>query len=56
MLPDKNGHFLEFGGKFVPETLMVALKELERAYLDANSDRKFSSRLNYYLLHHQQYI
>ncbi|GAG34869.1 unnamed protein product, partial [marine sediment metagenome] len=33
-LPDKRGHFGAFGGKFVPETLMPALKELEEAYLE----------------------
>jgi len=32
-LPDKTGHFNGFGGKFVPETLMAALSELEKSYL-----------------------
>jgi len=32
-LPDKTGHFDGFGGKFVPETLMSALIELEMCYL-----------------------
>ena len=32
MLPDKQGHFGQFGGRFVPETLMPALLELEAAY------------------------
>ena len=31
-LPDKNGFFGEYGGKFVPETLMYALEELETTY------------------------
>ncbi len=32
MLPDKKGHFGEFGGRFVPETLVYALDELEAEY------------------------
>jgi len=39
-LPDSNGHFGNFGGKFVPETLMPALEELERAYREAKKDKK----------------
>ena len=31
-LPDKNGFYGEFGGKFVPETLMYALEQLETTY------------------------
>ena len=31
-LPDKNGFFGDYGGKFVPETLMYALEELESTY------------------------
>jgi tryptophan synthase beta chain len=31
-LPDKRGHFGIFGGKFVPETLMSPLKEMEEVY------------------------
>jgi len=49
MIPDKNGHFGPFGGKFVPETLMRALEELESEYRRAKSDRNFSRKLNYYL-------
>jgi len=41
MLPDKEGRFMEFGGKFVPETLMVALEELEREHKKALKDAKF---------------
>ncbi|MCK4261675.1 tryptophan synthase subunit beta [bacterium] len=48
-LPDKNGRFGIFGGKFVPETLMSALDELEKAYLKAKRDRAFQKELNYYL-------
>jgi tryptophan synthase beta chain len=48
-LPDKKGHFEEFGGKYVPETLMYALDELERVYSGARRDRKFREELEYYL-------
>lgn len=49
MLPDKTGHFDIFGGKFVPETLMTALKQLEITYLNAKKDKYFREKLNYYL-------
>lgn len=49
MLPDKKGHFGFFGGKFVPETVMSALEELEKVYLRAKSDKKFQEEFNYYL-------
>ncbi len=48
-LPDKFGHFDEFGGRFVPETLIFALDELEKEYKKARRDRKFIGELNYYL-------
>jgi len=48
-LPDKKGHFGVFGGKFVPETLMPALKELEEAYLEAKEDKNFHQKLEKYL-------
>src|SRR5438874_640927 len=40
------GHFGKFGGRFVPETLMAPLIELEKAYAAARRDRKFQARLN----------
>lgn len=49
ILPDKYGHFGEFGGKYVPETLMPALEELEKAYEDAKNDPEFLKELDYYL-------
>ena len=49
MLPDKRGHFDGFGGKYVPETLMVALDELQAEYEKAKKDKKFTSKLGYYL-------
>ncbi|MCH7997637.1 MAG: tryptophan synthase subunit beta [Chloroflexi bacterium] len=44
-LPDASGHFGEFGGKFIPETLMPALEELESAYRSARQDPDFEARL-----------
>jgi tryptophan synthase beta chain len=44
-LPDKGGHFGRFGGRFVPETLMSPLLELERAYFAARRDAGFRRRL-----------
>jgi tryptophan synthase beta chain len=49
MLPDKKGHFNGFGGRFVPETLICALDELEREYKKARHDKKFIQEFNYYL-------
>jgi tryptophan synthase beta chain len=39
------GRFGPYGGRYVPETLMAALEELERAYDKAKRDRKFQARL-----------
>ena len=50
-LPDGRGRFGEFGGKFVPATLMAALTELEEAYDQAKTDPEFRQRLES-LLHH----
>lgn len=44
-LPDKKGHYGIFGGKFVPETLMVALDELEQSYKKFSRDKKFNKEL-----------
>jgi tryptophan synthase beta chain len=49
MLPNKKGYFGEFGGKFVPETLMVCLRELEQNYNKIKKDKSFKEELNYYL-------
>lgn len=49
ILPDESGHFGEFGGRFVPETLMTALDELERAYHQYKDDADFQQELSYYL-------
>jgi len=44
-LPDAQGHFGRFGGRFVPETLMAPLVELARAYARARRDPAFQARL-----------
>ncbi len=44
-IPDKTGHFNGFGGKFVPETLMSALTELEGCYISAKKDKGFQAKL-----------
>ena len=49
-LPDERGRFGDFGGKFVPETLMAALAELEAAYEAAKESPDFQARLEH-LLH-----
>ncbi|MBI5198329.1 MAG: tryptophan synthase subunit beta, partial [Nitrospirae bacterium] len=51
MQPDKEGHFGTYGGKFVPETLMPALGELEEAYTQAMADSAFLAELQD-CLHH----
>jgi tryptophan synthase beta chain len=43
--PDERGRFGAFGGKFVPESLMVALAELEAAYEDSRTDAAFQEEL-----------
>ena len=45
-LPDDRGRFGDFGGKFVPETLMAALAELEEAYQRAKADSEFQRELD----------
>jgi tryptophan synthase beta chain len=44
--PDQSGHFGPYGGRFVPETLMGPLKELEDAYQQARRDPSFTAELN----------
>ncbi|CUS34853.1 tryptophan synthase beta chain [Candidatus Nitrospira nitrificans] len=53
MLPDSHGRFGAYGGRYVPETLMPALLELETEYAKAKKDRRFQSDLAYYL---KQYV
>ncbi|NQU09050.1 MAG: tryptophan synthase subunit beta [Candidatus Abyssubacteria bacterium] len=49
MQPDSGGHFGPYGGKYVPETLMSPLSELEEAYLKFKEDPDFRKELQYYL-------
>ena len=51
-LPDADGHFGRFGGRFVPETLMAPLIELERAFRAARKDPRFRRRLGDLLRHY----
>jgi len=44
-LPDERGRFGRFGGRFVPETLIPALFELEQAHADARQDPEFTAEL-----------
>jgi tryptophan synthase beta chain len=48
-LPDAHGHFGPYGGRFVPETLMYPLQQLEEAYREAQHDPAFQREFDYYL-------
>ncbi len=48
-LPDKKGHFEEFGGRYVPETLMALLDDLEKVYGKLRKDKSFQKEFNTYL-------
>ncbi|MEK6617990.1 MAG: pyridoxal-phosphate dependent enzyme, partial [Nitrospirota bacterium] len=48
-IPDEHGRFGKYGGRYVPETLMPALLELEQQYLKARRDRRFQAELSHYL-------
>ncbi|MBI5095034.1 MAG: tryptophan synthase subunit beta [Candidatus Hydrogenedentes bacterium] len=50
--PDTQGHFGQFGGKFVPETLMPALTELEEVFHSAQADPEFQRTLSDYQAHY----
>ena len=52
-MPTVEGRYGKFGGRFVPELLMPALLELEKAYTEATQDERFTKELDYYL---QQYV
>ena len=45
----KDGRFGEFGGKYIPETLVPAIEELEEYYLKFKNDKNFKKELDYYL-------
>ena len=48
-MPDARGHFGPYGGRFVPETLMHPLRELEAEYFRAQKDPAFKREFEYYL-------
>ncbi len=47
--PNENGHFGKFGGRYVPETLMPILLELDDKYKEFRFDKEFWKEVNYYL-------
>ena len=51
-LPDENGHFGQFGGRFVSETLMGALEELEEVYKKLSNDPDFQEEFDKDLAHY----
>lgn len=52
-MPNSQGKYGEFGGRFVPELLMPAVLQLEKAYQEAKEDPEFIKELDYYL---KQYV
>ncbi len=50
--PDERGHFGKYGGRFVAETLMPLVLEVERAYGEARADPAFADEFAYYLKHY----
>ncbi|MEY8434593.1 tryptophan synthase subunit beta [Streptococcus hyointestinalis] len=50
--PDEKGFFGDFGGRFVPETLMTAVLELDEAYREAKADPAFQEELNQLLTYY----
>ncbi len=50
--PDETGHFGIFGGRFVAETLMPLILDLEKAYTAAKADPSFQSEIDYLAKHY----
>jgi tryptophan synthase beta chain len=50
--PDERGHFGNFGGRFVAETLMPLILDLEKAYNEAKADPSFQKEMDAYLAHY----
>lgn len=50
--PDERGRFGEYGGRFVAETLMPPILELEAAYAEAKADPAFHAELDYFMTHY----
>jgi len=48
-VPNKKGYFGEFGGRFVPETLMPAVQQLTSAYEKASKSRSFKKQVDFFL-------
>jgi tryptophan synthase beta chain len=51
-MPDEKGRFGPYGGRFVPETLMHALRQLTDEYVRARDDSEFQQQFRYYLKHY----
>lgn len=47
--PDERGHFGSFGGRYVPETLMPLILQLESVYKEARGCHQFQSEMDFYL-------
>ena len=47
--PDARGYYGDYGGKFVPETLVAPVEELQQAYLQARQDPQFLAELDHAL-------
>ena len=50
--PDEFGHFGIFGGRYVAETLMPLILEVEKSYETARADTNFQAELNQFLAHY----
>lgn len=50
--PDKDGHFGIYGGRYVAETLMPLILQVEQAYNQAKNDSEFQRELEYYFTHY----
>jgi tryptophan synthase beta chain len=50
--PDEGGHFGIYGGRFVAETLMPLILDLEKAYAEAKADPKFQKEMDHHLAHY----
>ena len=51
-LPDEKGHFEQYGGAFMPETLVTAVTELKEAYERLKDDKNFLEEFNHDLKHY----
>ncbi len=50
--PDERGHFGIYGGRYVAETLMPVILEVEKAYREAKNEESFNNELTYFLKHY----